>query len=207
MGGLLLVLFVIDLVVTANLDKLIMIHIFIGALLAGPLLVKLFSVGYRFFRYYGKSPAFRAKGTPNIWLRLLAPVLIVLTLLLFVSGIGLAIEGDIRILFLIHAASAALWIPLLAVHVYAHIRQVPRAVREDWGHASSVWVSGRAKRLRIAILSLATGAILGGVVTSIAAPWRHLPLAHGIPTPLALGLVLAVFALIVAIPILRRARE
>lgn len=206
-GGVLLVLFVVDLFVTANLDKLIMIHIFIGALISGPLLVKLSSVGYRFFGYYvRRNPAFVAKGPPNVWLRLLGPFLILLTLLLVASGFGLALEGPAndRVWFLIHAASSALWIPLVAIHVYAHIRQVPRAIGRD---LRSDAVSGRVKRFRVTLLSLIAGAIAGLVLMPIAAPWHDVALPHGVPSPLSLGIVAAIIGVLIAIPVLRGARE
>lgn len=208
-GATLLVGFVVDLYVTADLRKLIMAHIFIGALLAGPLIVKLTSVGHRFVRYYGKSTAFVAKGTPNIWLRLMAPFWILVTLILFLSGLVLALEGspDNRLVFLTHALSAAVWIPLLAVHVYAHIRQVPRAISADWGAAYPQSLLGRRKRLRIMILALIGGAIAGLVLTRIAAPWRHVILPAGLGGPLMLGLGAAVIGVLIAIPVLRGARD
>jgi hypothetical protein len=209
-GAVLFVGFGIDLVVTANLATLIMIHIFIGALLAGPLILKLSSVGYRFVRYYGKSPAFVLRGPPNIWLRLLAPFLIGITLTLFGSGIVLALQGPAhmsRLVFLLHAGSAAIWLPLVTVHVYAHVRQVPRAIANDWRTTSAEEISGRIKRLRITVLALVVGAIGGFILTALASSWRHAHLPHVLPSPLVLGIGAAVVALFIAIPILRDSRE
>ncbi len=208
-AAVLLVGFTVELLVTANLSRLIMIHIFIGTLLAGPLIVKLFSVGYRFLGYYIKSPGFVAKGPPNIWMRFMAPFFIVDTLVLFISGLALALEGSpsSRLLFLLHAGTAALWVPMLAVHVYAHIRQVPRAIARDWTDPSREAVAGRIKRLRINILALIVGAIGGAILTAMAAPWRHVPLAAVIPTPLAWGVVAAFFGVLIAIPLLRGGRR
>ncbi len=207
-AAVLLMGFIVDLVVTANLSRLIMVHIFIGTLLVGPLVVKLTSVGYRFHGYYTKSPAFVAKGPPNVWMRLLAPFFIADTLALFISGLALALAGSPsnRLLFLLHAGTAALWVPMLAVHVYAHIRQVPRAIARDWAVPSRA-VGGRIKRLRINILALIVGAITGAILTSAAAPWRQVHLPPVIPSPLVLGLVAAFFGVLIAIPLLRGARE
>lgn len=209
-AAVLLVGFVVDLFVTANLHKLIMIHIFIGVLLAGPLVVKLFSVGYRFFRYYGsRSPAFVAKGPPNPWMRLLAPFLILDTLALFLSGIALALHGPVndRLLFLLHAATAAMWVPMIAVHVYAHIRQVPRSIARDWAVPSSQAVSGRAQRLRLTIIALIIGAVAAVFITPLAASWRHAFIPNVIPSPLILGIVTAIIGVIIAVPLLRGARD
>lgn len=208
-AAVLLVGFLVDLIVTANLSRLIMVHIFLGTLLAGPLIVKLSSVGYRFLRYYTKSPAFVAKGPPNPWMRLLAPFFIVDTLLLFISGLALVFEGspNNRLVFLLHAGTGALWIPMLAVHVYAHIRQVPRAIARDWVIPSQEAMSGRVKRLRINIIALIIGAIGGLIVSGVAAPWRRVHLPPVIPSPLILGLVAAFFGVLIAVPLLRGQRE
>ncbi|NMP21934.1 hypothetical protein [Sulfobacillus harzensis] len=208
-AAVLLVLFLIDLVFTADLRKFILVHIFIGTLLAGPLVVKLASVGYRFFSYYSKSPAFVEKGPPNIWLRLLAPFLILLTATLFLSGLALALEGapDNRLVFLIHAGSAALWLPLIVVHVYAHIRLVPRSLRKEWSQPSGMSVSGRVKRLRTTVISLIIGAIAAILLTAASTPWLHAPIQHGIPSPIILGVVVSIVGLFIAVPLLRNARD
>lgn len=208
-AAVLLVGFIVDLVLTVNLSRLIMVHIFIGTLLAGPLIVKLASVGYRFFGYYTKSPAFASKGPPNAWMRLLAPFFILDTLALFISGLALALAGapNNRLLFLLHAGTAALWVPMLAVHVYAHIHQVPRAIARDWVVPSHDALTGRIKRLRINILALIVGAIAGLILLPIAAPWRQVHLPPVVPSPLILGFVAAFFGILIAIPLLRGTRE
>ena len=208
-AAILLVGFLIDLLFTANLSRLIFIHIFLGTLLAGPLVVKLSSVGYRFLGYYTKSPAFVTKGPPNPWMRLLAPFFVVDTLLLFMSGLALAISGspNNRLLFLLHAGTAALWIPMLAVHVYFHIRQVPRAIWRDWIAPSPDAMVGRRKRLRINILALIVGALAGLIMVGVASPWKQVHLPPVIPSPLVLGLVAAVIGIVIAVPLLRGQRE
>lgn len=205
-GAVLFALIVTELVVTANLHALISVHIFVGVLLSGPLVVKLCSTGYRFFRYYTKSRDFVQEGPPNIWLRLLAPVLVVITLLVFVSGFSLALVGPTHmgLFFKIHAVCVALWVPLIAVHVYAHIRKVPRLIASDWSNQRQKQVSGRAGRLTINILGLIVGAIAAVVMIPVSAPWRHWRIGAGLPSPLVLGVVAGVFAVLIAIPILRK---
>src|SRR5947199_9317926 len=57
-GAVLLVLILVELVSAAILRTLLSIHVFVGVLLAGPLIVKLGSTGWRFLHYYTRSPAF-----------------------------------------------------------------------------------------------------------------------------------------------------
>lgn len=206
-GAVLFVLIVTELVITANLHALISVHIFVGVLLSGPLVIKLCSTGYRFARYYAKSPAFVQEGPPNIWLRLLAPVLVFITILVFISGFALAIVGPTHmgLFFKIHAVCVALWIPLIAVHVYAHIRKVPRLIASDWRNQRQKRVSGRAGRLGVNVFGLIVGGIAAIVMIPVSAPWSHWRIGAGLPSPLVLGIVAAVFAVLIAIPIFKKA--
>jgi len=96
----LFVLIIVELVITANLVELISYHIFVGILIAGPLVVKMCSTGHRFFSYYTKSPNFVKAGPPNILLRLLAPFLVFFTVLVMISGFGLLVDMPMRDCFL-----------------------------------------------------------------------------------------------------------
>src|SRR5260370_13935764 len=83
-GAVLLVLILVEIVSSVSLHAGIAIHIFVGVLLTGPLVVKLGSTFYRFLRYYTRSPAFVRRGPPRLPLRVLAPLLLVTTLV----GVG-----------------------------------------------------------------------------------------------------------------------
>src|SRR5207245_97846 len=78
-GAVLLLLILVELVTVPILRALLAVHVFVGLLLAGPLAVKLASTGYRFVRYYRGSPAF-VRGPPRPALRVLAPLLVLTTL-------------------------------------------------------------------------------------------------------------------------------
>ncbi|MCM2535323.1 hypothetical protein NDK43_26980 [Neobacillus pocheonensis] len=200
-GTVLFVLIIVELVITAKLHELISEHIFVGILLSGPLVVKIFSTGYRFFLYYTKSPDFVRAGPPNTLLRLLAPFLVLITILVFISGFGLVLGGHAKKgLFLkIHAVSITLWLPLLAVHIYAYIRKVPGLIANDWTRKSKFRVPGREGRVGINVAAL----IVSGIAAIIMTPWNAGGHGHGIPSPLVLGIVAAVIAVLIAIPLLR----
>ena len=55
------------------------------------MLLKLASVTWRMLNYYRGASAYRLRGTPPVWLRLLGPGLVGATLLLLASGIVLAV--------------------------------------------------------------------------------------------------------------------
>lgn len=207
-GAVLFVLIVAELVVTANLHSLISVHIFIGVLLAGPLVVKMASTGYRFLRYYNRNVEFVQAGPPHILLRLLAPLLVFFTILVFVSGFGLAVVGPhhLGLLFKIHAASVALWLPLAAVHIYAHIRKVPGLIRVDLSSQMPDKVRGRNGRIGVNLFALFVGLIAAILMLPVSQPWNDWRIHHGVPSPLAVGLMLAVFAIFIAMPLLRTMR-
>lgn len=76
--------------------------------LVPPVLLKIGSTVWRFARYYGGTPAYRRKGPPPILLRMLGPVLIVLTLVLLASGAGLLLVSPAQTPFLLKAHKASL---------------------------------------------------------------------------------------------------
>lgn len=200
-GTMLFILIIIELIITANLGGLISEHIFVGVLLTGPLVVKMCSTGYRFFRYYTKSPEFLKAGPPNLLLRLLAPFLVVTTILVFISGFGLVLGGQAHrgLYFKIHAASVALWLPLLAVHIYAYIRKIPSMVANNINGKPQFKVPGRKGRIGINLIIL----ILSGIAAFIISQRKVGEHVHGLPSPLVLGIAAAVVAILVAIPLLR----
>src|SRR5436305_13205184 len=137
-GAVLLMLILVELVSAAILRTLLSIHVFVGVLLAGPLIVKLGSTGWRFLRYYTGSPAFVRRGTPHLALRVMAPLLIATTLVVIGSGIGLVVTGPrfAGRLLPLPGFRVLVWLPLLALHTLAHFRQLPPLVPDDWSRPS-----------------------------------------------------------------------
>jgi hypothetical protein len=100
-------------------------HMFIGLVLIGPVVLKLASTGYRFARYYTRAPLYRAEGPPLLPLRLLAPILVATTLLIFASGVLLVIIGHRSDLALeVHKVAFIVWSGCFGVHFLWHL---PRA--------------------------------------------------------------------------------
>src|SRR5436309_12548921 len=138
-GAVLLLLILVELVSAAILRTLLSIHVFVGVLLAGPLVVKLGSTGWRFLRYYTGSPTFVRRGPPHLALRVMAPLLIATTLVVIGSGIGLVVTGPrfAGPLLPLHGFSVLVWLPLIAIHTLAHIRRTPYLVANDWSNPSN----------------------------------------------------------------------
>lgn len=125
-----------------RIHPLIWEHLFIGMLLLGPVLLKLGSTGYRFVRYYTHDSIYRGKGPPPSYLRLLGPLVVLSTAVVFASGVALLLLGPSSrsTLLLVHRASFFVWLAATAVHVLGHLPEVAQALN-----------GGR--ELRVAVLS------------------------------------------------------
>ena len=133
-------------------------HALIGFLLIPPLLLKLGSVGYRFLRYYTGELRYRLAGPPELVMRLLGPVLVLLTVVLFATGIELWLFG-----FRFgeqwatwHKASFVLWFLVVTVHVVAYGRRTGALALAD----SRARLPGAPARRSLVIASLVLGAAL-----------------------------------------------
>jgi len=153
--------------------QLISPHVFLGMVLIPPVLLKLGSTGYRFVRYYRGAPAYRRKGPPPVLLRLLGPVVAILTLVLLASGVALLLASPAwsRELLFVHKASFVLWFFAMTVHVLGHLPEVARLAPRDWLRRTRRDVSGAGTRQWLIAASLVAGALLGLATLSRIAPW------------------------------------
>ena len=198
----LLVLIIVELVTSAFLRIWLPAHTVVGVLVAGPLLVKIGSTGWRFLRYYTGAPAYVRRGPPPLVLRVLGPVLLVITLVMVGSGIGLIVAGPIQLFLLAHVFSALVWLPLIVVHSLAHLRQVPRRLADDWsnqrGSRSQV---GRGLRLGANLGALLLGVIAAVFLFPAATPLFAWSQTNVIGTgPFLVGTGVALLVLLVARP-------
>jgi hypothetical protein len=166
-GVVLIVLFAVMGVTILRIHRLLAAHMFVGILLAGPVGLKLGASGYRFARYYTGDRAYRRKGPPKLSLRLMAPVLVVSTLSLFLSGLVLMLEGASRSprVMLLHKASFVIWIGVAGLHVLSHLPRVGKALRAVRGGHLAV-ASGAAGRRAAVAGAVAAGLALAIVLTT-----------------------------------------
>ena len=130
-GLLLLALLAVLGVTIVWIGQLLWLHLFLGLLLIGPVVLKLLSTGYRFVRYYTASPTYRSKGPPPRILRLLGPLVVLSTLAVFGTGVGLLLLGPSsrHPLLLLHKVSFFAWIAFTGVHVLGHLRETLHYLR------------------------------------------------------------------------------
>ncbi len=181
-GATLVVLLVVIGLTILRIHGLLSVHLFVGMLLVPPVLLKLSSTGYRFIRYYTGNPRYREHGPPELPLRVIAPMVVLSTLVVFVSGVVLLFVGPSArpTWFPIHKDSFFVWLAFMAVHVLGHLPSVPAVLRADYGRRAAYDhgdlggdVTGRAGR----VLAL-SGALVAGVVLAIIlipqfGPWLH----------------------------------
>jgi hypothetical protein len=174
-GALLLVLLAALGVTILRIGQLLWIHLFLGMLLLGPVLLKLSSTGYRFVRYYTGNPRYRDEGPPMTALRVLAPMVVLSTLVVFISGVVLLFAGPSsrETVFPIHKDSFFVWLGFMALHVLGHLPGMPSVLRADYGASAGLSsdVTGRAGRTLALAGALVAGVVLAVVLIPEFGPW------------------------------------
>lgn len=173
-GVVLLVVLLVEGVTILAVDQLITLHIFVGVLLVGPVLLKCASTVYRFVRYYAGAPSYVRKGPPNIVLRALGPLVILSSLAVLGTGIGLIYTGPTHRepLLTLHQASFIVWLAVTTIHVLGHlVDAVSRTWREVREPATSPIAGRRSWRTVAVVLALVSGAGLAGALLPAAHDW------------------------------------
>ena len=163
-----------------QLRQFISVHLFVGMLLIGPVLLKMASTGYRFIRYYAGTPEYRRKGPPELILRVIGPVVVLSTVVVFATGIVLLIVGPQHRdpWLLLHKVSFIVWVVFMTLHVLGHLPAVARALgiggggREERAGARS----GAAGRWIALSAALVAGLVLAIVLIPDFSAWT----AHGV---------------------------
>ena len=199
-GAVLLVLLAVEGFTILRLGRLLTLHFFLGMLLLGPVALKAGSVIYRFVRYYTGSAPYRRKGPPALLLRLLGPVIMLLTACVFGSGLMLAVTGPGQgPWLLLHKASFILWFCAMAIHVLAYLPRLPRLLAAEargtalagargtalaevgpgrhagaGRHArrATEVLGGRGARLALLITSLLAGLVIALLTVHLEGHWR-----------------------------------
>ena len=150
-------------------------HLFVGLLLLGPLAIKMASTGYRFVRYYAGNSTYPDKGPPEPTMRLIAPIVVASTVVVFMSGILLMLAGPSRRgeLLLIHKASFVVWLVFTGLHVIGHRPLMAQLLRPTGPNAISSRPSPDSAGRWIALIG---GLLLAHPLIPQFAPWT----AHGV---------------------------
>jgi hypothetical protein len=162
-GLALVVLLAVEAATTLSLSTYLDVHIFLGLMLLPAISLKLASTGWRALRYYTGDARYRLLGPPQLAMRLLAPLLVAATVVLFGSGVGFLVTDDRGGLLLsIHAVSFGVWGVLMVVHVLVYLRRALQHGLDDWRHPSRSAEGAAVRR------SLLVGAVVLGVTLALA---------------------------------------
>ena len=154
LAAVLIVLLAVEGATLLNLRSLLTVHAFVGMLLIPVIGLKLASTGWRMLRYYRRGEEYVRRGPPHIALRVVvAPLVVVSTVLLFGTGIALlAVDETHGTLVGVHKASFVVWLAATSVHVLAHLVELPRVI--------GARIPGLAIRCAVVGASLVAGAMV-----------------------------------------------
>jgi hypothetical protein len=153
-AAILLLLLAIEGATLLRIGSLLTVHAFVGMLLIPVVALKLASAGWRMLRYYLRAEEYVRRGPPHVALRtLVAPVIVLSTVVLLATGLGLLVLGQTSgTLVGLHKASFFVWLGATGVHVLAHVTKLPRLIRTR--------APGVAVRLALVATTVVAGAAL-----------------------------------------------
>jgi hypothetical protein len=194
-GAVLLLLLAVECYTILRIGRLLTLHVFLGMLLLGPVVLKAASVLYRFVRYYTRSAPYRRKGPPAPLLRVLGPVILLLTACVFGSGVMVAVTGPSygppSGWLVVHRFSFIAWAFFITIHVLAYVPRLPRLLAaeargvsvpqgETGGQAGAgrharramEVLGGRGTRLALLVTSLLGGLVIALLTVHLAGRWQ-----------------------------------
>jgi hypothetical protein len=175
-GMVLLAVLFVEGITILQVRQLITLHIFFGLLLIPPTMLKIASTFYRFVRYYRSSPSYVRHGPPPPLLRWTAPLLVIFTGVVLVSGVALLVVGPERpgLVLTAHKLSFVIWFALMALHVLGHVKDALVLSRWDWWpRADRARPRGKGQRRGLVALTVLAGVALGAVLLPVASPWTN----------------------------------
>jgi hypothetical protein len=186
LGVVLLVALFVEGVTILEVRQLITLHIFVGLLLIPPTALKLGSTFYRFVRYYTRTPSYVRHGPPAPLLRWSAPLLIIFTGAVLLTGVALLVVGPDRpgLVLSAHKASFIIWFALMVLHVLGHLKDAVVLSGRDWwpraGRARprDETPPGKGQRGGLVVAALVAGAVLAVALLPAASPWTTRPIRH-----------------------------
>jgi hypothetical protein len=166
-GIVVLLLTVVELgTILLGVHRLMSLHVFVGFVLIPPVLLKLATTGWRFGRYYTRNETYLQRGPPQIGMRLLAPLLVASTVLLFASGVamGFVHGSSLTVARRLHGPASAVWIVFVGVHVLVYLRRALVSGVEDVTPSLRAAAPGASVRAYVLTTAVVVG-IAAGVAT------------------------------------------
>ena len=180
-GLVLLVLTIVELgTILFGLHQYLSLHVFVGLVLIPPVLLKLVSTGWRFTRYYTGSEPYRLAGAPELAMRLLAPLLVAATVVLFGSGVAMGVlhGHSLVVARRLHGPVSVLWMLLAGIHVLVYLKRALISSKHDVLAASRTSVRGAMGRMYLLAGAIVAGVVVGAATLPLQHRLLHLPSKH-----------------------------
>ncbi len=177
-GTALAVVFLIEVLTVPIMSHAVAWHIGVG-LVAVPLLVgKLTYSSLRFIGFYRGDERYRRAGVPWFPLRVLAPFLIVTTVLVIGSGVELDVAGptsfSATFLAPAHFLLSVVWFLLMAFHVVAYFNRAARSTIKDVTvRLTKSRPTSSRLRVTIFVVTLTIGIVLATQFQEPIRRWEH----------------------------------
>jgi hypothetical protein len=181
-GIVLTVLLLIEGFTILDVRGYITLHTVIGLALIGPLALKSATTLYRFARYYAGHREYIERGAPPLLLRVIGPFVILSSLAVIGTGIGLLVtHGASDTWLTLHQASFIVWVCLTGVHFLGHIYEaVVVSARDVRRRREDPAARRRVIRLGLVAASLLIGFGIAAAFTPAASSWQmHDHFEHG----------------------------
>lgn len=180
-GVLLLIPIAVELLtIVLGVHSFMSLHVFVGLALIPPVLLKLGSTGWRFARYYSRSGAYVADGPPRLAMRMLAPLLVAATVVLFGSGVAMgALHGHaLQVARRLHGPASVIWLVLLGIHVLVYLERALTHGSRDLRPATRPRVAGARWRTYALAAAVIVGLVVGAATVPSQHRWIDLPRRH-----------------------------
>jgi hypothetical protein len=180
-AAVLFLLFAAEGVTVLRVHELLTPHVVIGMVMVPVVIVKMGSTLWRFVRYYAGDPEYRRNGPPPVFLRLLGPFVVVLTVAVLATGIALLFvpTADRSQWLFLHKATFVLWLGAMALHVLAHLLETVNLTWNDLSRRTRRQVRGAGTRQWLLVSALVLGILLAIVVAPHADGWHQVPTGPG----------------------------
>ena len=177
-GLALLVMLAVEGFTLLSLGSMLGLHIWVGALLVPPVLLKSATTSWRILRYYTGDAGYVSAGPPPLLLRLLGPLVIVTSFAVLGTGLALVLMGSDSFrslaglhlsMLTAHKASFALWFAVMTLHVLA--RTVPALRLVSAGGSGEPKTEGGPVRLGVLAAVMVVGVVFAVVVLNASTFW------------------------------------
>lgn len=184
-GLLVLALFLVEVGTVVDLGRFMSWHVVVGVLLVPTALLKTGTTGWRIMNYYTKKAPYHRAGPPPMPLRLLGPLVILVTFAVLGSGLLLIALGpsSSRTGFLtllgyhldavgVHKAAVVAWAGVISLHTGSRLIPALRIVTES--RRRGLQVPGGISRLVVLMTTLVVAIVAAIIVFKLSSPWLSL---------------------------------